>query len=499
MEDRETFSSWKTVLLAALAVDVGSGNIWRFPRMAAANGGGAFIVTWLCALFLWSIPIIIIEYGLGRGTRLGIAGAFGRLHGKGGSINPRYNWVGLFIGSCTVFIMFYYSVICGWSFKYFLSSFSGSLYATDSQLFWDAFTSGYEPVVYHFAAVLMSCLVVWFGIQKGIERVNRVMVPGLFLLLVVSAVNAIGLEGSGKGLEFLFNPDWGSLLKYQVWLQGLSQSAWSIGPGWGLILTMGVYVKKREDIVLNSFMTGLGNNSASLLAGIAVLCTLFSLLPEGEALNVASQGNFGLTFVWIPKLFMEMRAGSIFGTVFFLGLSFATLSSLIIMILLAANVLEDLGLKRKKGVVIVGIATFVVGLPSAVSVPFLENQDWVWGLGLLIGGVLTAVSAAKYGIRNFQKEFINTVAGNVRVGKWHEVVVRYLIPIEFFVLIVWWFYQSVTAYDPDGWYNPLRVYSVATCLVQWALVLFVIFLSVKWISAKVLNTMNARNSSGGEK
>ena len=148
MEKREYFSSRWGLILAALGMAIGTGNIWRFPRIVALNGGAAFLIPWIIFLFLWSIPLLIAELTIGKHTRYGPIGAFGKLIGK------KYTWMGGFVGFCSMAIMFYYSVVTGWCIKYFLAAITGKLINVDTQSFWRIFSSSvYEPILFHFIAI----------------------------------------------------------------------------------------------------------------------------------------------------------------------------------------------------------------------------------------------------------------------------------------------------------------------------------------------------------
>jgi len=322
MKQSEFFSSRWGLILAALGMAVGTGNIWRFPRIVAENGGGSFLIPWIIFLFLWSIPLLIIEFSLGKETRMGTVGAFGKFLGK------KFTWMGAFVGFCTMAIMFYYSVVMGWCVKFFVASLSGDSGLAQSEQYWNSFTSGYQPVFFHFIAMALGSFVIYKGVVAGIEKANKILIPTLFLLLILAAVRALTLPGAMAGLDYLFKPDLDLLLNHKTWLEALTQSAWSTGAGWGLILTYAVYMKKKEDVVLNSFIAGLGNNSASLLAAMVILPTIFAILPYEEAMQAVGAGNQGLTFIWIPQLFGQMPFGSFFMTIFFLALTAAALSSL---------------------------------------------------------------------------------------------------------------------------------------------------------------------------
>lgn len=479
-ERDEQFSSRWGILLTTIGMAVGTGNIWRFPRVAAANGGGSFLIAWLVFMVAWSIPLVLVEFALGKHTRKGPAGAVGAL------VGTKLNWLGAFVGICTCFIMFYYSVVTGWCVKYFVASLGSSLSDTAPQAYWEAFTgAGYEPVLFHLVAILGACLIVQRGVVHGIERTNRILIPILFLLLVVAAGRAVTLPGAERGLGFLFTPVWSELLHYRVWLEGLSQSAWSVGAAWGLAMTYGVYLRKKDDFVMTSYSTAFGDYSASLLAGIAVMCTVFAVRPEVEARAALASGNEGLTFIWLPELFQEIPGGAVFLPLFFLALSCAALSSLIAMVEMATRMLVDLGVSRRRAVPAIGGIAFALGLPSAWRLGYFQNQDWVWGLGLIVSGLFLSIAVIKYGPERFRRELINTADERRGVGTWFRFVIAYLVPFEFAALVVWWFYLAATVYDPDGWWNPFHAFSVGTCLLQWGLVIVVLLLANRWWTARL--------------
>ncbi len=478
MQKNEYFTSRWAFIFSALGMAIGAGNIWRFPRIAAQNGGGAFIIAWMTALFVWSLPIIIIEFAMGRKTKAGVIKAFGIICGE------RFCWMGGFITFCTMAIMFYYSVVTGWCINYMILSLKGNILHSNPSIVWQNFIHSYKSLFFHFTSISLASIVISYGIVKGVERINKILIPLLFLLITIAAIRAIMLNDSSKGLKFLFWPQFNNLLNYKTWLEAISQSAWSVGPGWGLILTYAVYSKKREDIVLDSVIVGLGNNLASLLAGISVICTLFAFLPYNEALKVASAGNVGLTFIWLPSLLKKMHYGHIFIFIFFLTLSSAAFSSLIAMVELGVRIFVDMGIKRKKAALLIWAIGFIMGIPSAINIEFLCNQDWVWGIGLLIGGLFVTIASIKYGISKFRNKLINTLYNKIQLGSWFDILVKYLIPIEFISLICWWFYKAIAVFESKGWWNPFHKYSIGTCLLQWGIIISILIIFNKYIAKK---------------
>ena len=481
MKTSDFFSSRWGIVLAGIGMAVGTGNLWRFPRIAAQNGGGAFLIPWLLFLFTWSIPLLIAEFGLGRGARRGPIGAFAKLTGG------RTAWMGGFVAVTSVMIMFYYSVVTGWMLKYAVAALSGDLAGVDAAGYWDAYsTSVWQPVLFHVAAVAGAGLVVARGVTGGIERANRILIPLLFVLLLFAVARAVTLPGAGRGLAYLFTPDLGALANYRTWLEALTQSAWSTGAGWGLILCYAIYVRESDNVVTSAATIGLGNNVASLLAAMAILPAAFAILPAGEAAEALAAGNTGLTFIWIPQVFARMPAGGLFLPLFFLAMFCAAVSSLIAMVELGTRVLLDAGVARARAVLLVVAAAVVCGLPSAVSLAVFENQDWVWGLALMVSGLFIAVATIRYGVDRFRDELVNTHPAGRRAGPVWAWILKYLVPVEFAVMFGWWMYQAATVYDPDGWWNPLRVYSVGTCVVQWGIALAVLLAFNRRLAARSL-------------
>ncbi|MBI2619148.1 MAG: sodium-dependent transporter [Ignavibacteriales bacterium] len=476
-ETKEFFTSRWGMILSVIGIAVGTGNIWRFSRIVAQNGGGSFLIPWVIFLFIWSIPLIIAEFAIGKSTRMGTVGGIARLAGE------KFAWMGAFVGFVATAIMFYYSVVTGWCIKYLVNSLSGTLTTTDDHLaLWDSFTSGYEPVMFHAAAIALGGFIIYKGVVRGIERSSRILVPALLLILVTLAVRAVTLPGAWDGIAYLFTPNIETLLDYRVWLAALTQNAWDTGAGWGLILTYACYARKKEDITLNAALTGFGNNSVSLLAGITIFATVFALAPgDGITELISGRGstNTGLAFIFLPQLFEKMPGGAFvqtfFSIIFFLGLTFAAITSLISMIELAVRVFSDMGLERKRALGLTLALGFLLGIPSAFSLVYFNNQDWVWGIGLMISGGFISFAVIKHGADRFRREAVNSEGTDIHIGRWYNIVVTWLIPLQVIVLIVWWFYLAMTDFDKEGWWNPFHTYSVGTCVLQWGVMMAFFF------------------------
>jgi len=497
------------MLLAMLSMAVGTGNIWRFPRIAAQNGGGEFLVAWVIFLFLWSIPLFLVEFGAGRMTRRGPVAAFVQLAG------PRWAWAGAWVAFVATAIMFYYSVVAGWTLRYVVAAASGEIPGSAPGVFWSAYTTSWWPALTHGISIALGTYVIARGVT-AIERVAKVLMPTLIVLVLVLAVRAVTLPGAGDGLAYLFTVDWERLGNARIWVEALTQNAWDTGAGWGLILCYAAYLREREDTALNAFIVPAANNTMSLIAGIMVMCTVFSVIPQlvdnlahqpealaaypalagavqsGEPLSadliqrtIFGAGNEGLTFVWMPQLFGRLPFGRLFMLLFFLALFFAAFTSLVAMIELSTRVLTDAGVARTKALLGVGIVGFLLGVPSALSLDVLHNQDWVWGVGLMLSGLLFAVGVMVHGVRRFREAQLNHQHSDIRIGRWWDIVITTLVPLQAVVLLGWWFYQA-RGWDPAGWLAPFAVENVGTILFQWGVVLVVLLAANTWLGRRVL-------------
>jgi len=488
---KQRFSSRWGLILSALGIAVGTGNIWRFPRIAAQSGGdtgsGAFLVAWLCFLFLWSIPLIVAEYSIGRKYRKGVVGSFI------GAMGNKFGWIGSFVAFVPLAITFFYTVVVGWCIYYFVYMLTHSLPSDlkTSMMIWNNYQESLWPLVTHSLAIILGALAIWRGISS-IEKVNKVLIPSLLVIVLICVVRAVTLPGAGEGIAYLFRPDWSQLGDPKTWLDALTQNAWDTGAGWGLFLTYAVYMKKEHGAVGNAFLTGIGNNTVSILAGIMVFGTVFSVLKNEmgmtdpqvlEIMKTSGPASTGLTFIWMPQLFEKMFGGNILSIIFFLGLTFAGFSSLIAQLELPTMVLVDGGVKRSSAIFVIVILVFLFGIPSARNLNFLSNQDFVWGVALMISGAMMAWLIIKQGAAKTRLE-INQVTTDNNIGKWWVIVMNYIIPIAAVVLLIWWLTQS---FVPGEWYNPFSQFSFMSCIFQWSIVAILLLVFNRAIVSRFVN------------
>jgi neurotransmitter:Na+ symporter, NSS family len=486
MKQQEFFSSRWALIIAAVGIAVGTGNIWRFSRIVAQNGGGSFLIPWVIFLLIWSVPLIIAEFAIGKYARMGPVGAIAKTAGR------KFGWMGSFIVFVSTAIMFYYSVVTGWCLRYFISSVSGDLFKAEDYLsYWNNFANGYEPLLFHFISISFVAFVVLKGVTKGIEKVTKFLVPSLLVILLILFVRAITLPNAIEGIKYFFTPDINVILNHKVWLNALTQNAWDTGAGWGLILVYAIYMRKKEDISLNAALIGFGNNAISIIAGITIFSTVFALSSVDAMTQVSQTGpaNTGLTFIYLPLLFSKISESNainlFFASIFFLALFFAAFTSLISMVELSTRTMIDFGFNRRRAIGIIVVVGFLLGFPSAVDLNFLANQDWVWGVGLILSGAFISFAIRQFGIDKFRREIINGFGSDIKIGKWYNFAIGILIPIQVVVLVLWWLISSVS-WDPE-WWNPLHTENAGTAVFQWAIVLTFFIAFNKYIVGKMLN------------
>ncbi len=466
---KKGFTSRWGLIATLIGLAIGTGNIWRFPRIAAMNGGGAFVVAWTVMLLIAAIPLAIAEMAIGRSTRRACPGAFKDILGK------KYTWMGVFMSLVVLNIASYYTVVMSWVLRYLFLSVTGGLFGiSDKMGYFSSIANGNWG---QWAFFLVSLLITWFitsgGVQKRIEKFMSVCIPFLFVLLVIVVVRALtlgqaaeGAAGAGAGLDFFFRIDPARLATGNTWLQALVQILWSVGVGWGLVICYGAFTQSKSDVALNGFIQGFGNNIASLLAGCAVIPTLFAYNNMDEALAICASGGNSMTFDAMATIFEHMPGGQLIAIAFFLALLLAALSSNLGHFLVVSLPLEDYGVSKKKGCNIALVAILLLGTPSALSLNFRDNQDFVSGIGLVVGILFTCFLLWKVGASKFRSTFINIPENELHCGKWWDILVKFVAPITAIVLIVWSFTGLLKGENP---WNIFAVESAGTLLLQLGL------------------------------
>ncbi|MCD8553343.1 sodium-dependent transporter [Seleniivibrio sp.] len=381
--------------LAAVGSAVGLGNIWKFPYITGMNGGGAFVLVYLLAIVICGLPLLIAELLIGRESQKDVVGTFKHL-----SKNPFWSNIGWINFIASYVILSYYGTVAGWTFNFLLKSVSGSylklpaeqLTGLFGQLVGDALTQIFCFTVF----LVLTVYAVLKGVKKGIEQWNRVMMPGLFIILVVMFAYAMTTKGAMEGIRFMFYPDFAKLTVEGV-LEAIGHSFFTLSLAMGIIVTYGSYMDNKEVIFPMATKIAVLDTIVALVAGLALFPIVFTVGLEPAA-------GPGLIFKTLPQVFASLPFGHALSFLFFLLLAFAALTSMIsIFEVVVAYLIDEKGMERKKASVMMGFVLFVTGLPAALSynvlgdftvagMPVLDAMDNFASNYLLpIGGMLTSV------------------------------------------------------------------------------------------------------------
>ncbi|WP_374203077.1 sodium-dependent transporter [Streptomyces sp. ST2-7A] len=365
---REQWATRAGFILAAIGSAIGLGNIWRFPAVTYENGGGAFLLPYLIALITAGLPLLILEYTIGRRYRAAPPGAFRQMARPAEAIG----WWQVAI--CFV-IATYYAVILAWAVRYVGFSvgqswgddpdgflFGEFLRTADTPGAFSAFVPGvFWPLVAVWVTVLA---ILALGVRRGIERANKIFIPLLVVFFLILVIRALTLEGADIGLDAFFSPDWDALTSGTVWVAAYGQIFFSLSIGFGIMITYASYLRRRADLTGSGLVAGFANSSFEILAGIGVFATLgFMATAAGVGVDEVASSGLGLAFVAFPQIISEMPLGGFFGMLFFGSLVVAGISSLISIVQVVVSAVQDrTGMARVPAVLSVGGLTALVSL-----------------------------------------------------------------------------------------------------------------------------------------
>lgn len=360
MPERENFGGRAAVIMALAGSAIGLGNIWRFPYIVGEYGGAAFILVYLACSFVLSLPILFSESVIGRKTHLGTFGALDAL-----AQHSKWKWLGLLTVVTSLIILSYYSVVGGWSIEYLFKSASLSFTPDNADvvtgMFGEFASSVWGPLVCMFLFLALTALIVFLGVKKGIEKFSNFSFPVLFVLIVAIAVYSVTLPGASEGVKYLVRPDF-SKLTPDAFSAALGQSFFSLSLGVGTILTYSSYVGRDENLIASGAGTAVSDLLFAILAGFAVMPAVF-------AAGIAPSSGPGLVFETLPYIFAKMGAGgTLVAILFFLTIVVAALTSSISMLEVGvAYLVEEKGFSRHKATVLLFFATFAVGVLCSLS------------------------------------------------------------------------------------------------------------------------------------
>lgn len=403
--------------MVAAGAAIGLGNIWRFPYLAYQGGGGVFLVVYIIVVALMGHPMVEMETAIGRYTGKDTVSAFQR-------INKKWGFAGWLANICTLMINMYYVVVGGWVAKYAFQYVISGDFGSDKQAYYDNFTSStVEPIVWAMIILVFVSVMLYFGITNTVEKLAKVMMPLLFVLLIICGIWALAVNDNAiAGVKYYLFPDF-SKFSFTTFAQAATQVLFSVGIGWGLYETLGANIPKQNNLKSDAIMVSVFDTAAAILAGFVVVPSAFS-----GGVDIQSAGP-SLVFNVMTDIFEKLPGGRIIGVCFFLAILFAVLSSLFSFFEISIRTFEDNKHMGRRNAtiltaVIIGIGNIVTslgfGLLSGVKLPwvdanglnFLGIYDWLDTftayLLMPIGCILVCVFIAKvWGFKNYEKEVTN--------------------------------------------------------------------------------------------
>ena len=396
-----TFTSKIGFVLAAVGSAVGMGNIWMFPYRTGQYGGAAFLIPYLLFIALFGYVGLSGEFAFGRLTGTGPIGSYEyamKTRGKkGGAVLgaiPLFGSLGIAIG---------YSIIVGWVARCAFGALTGSLMSTEPETYFAQMSATHlSSVPWHTIVVVITVAILIFGVSGGIEKINKVMMPAFFILFLIIAVRVLFLPGALEGYKYLLVPQWEYLLNPRTWIMAMGQAFFSLSvTGSGMII-YGSYLSKKEDIVHSSCMTAVLDTCAAMLAGFAVIPSVFAF-----GLDPASGPK--LLFITLPRVFQQMPLGRLFAFLFFISVLFAGITSLANMLEAVSEAAQTrLKLNRKAAVLVAGVATLAVGLLIEQEALMGRWMDIITIYVVPIGAILGAVMIYwVLGVKTIKKELMD--------------------------------------------------------------------------------------------
>lgn len=361
MKERELWSSKLAFVLVAAGSAIGLGNVWRFPIMVGQNGGAIFVLIYLFFVIFFALPILNAEISLGKAGQRSVVGIFKKL-----VPNSLWNYLGYFYIITSIFIFSYYSVVAGWVFNYFIFSITGKLSYMSStekttEIFQNMSLSPQFQLFGLFIIIFLTALIVIGGIKNGIEKICKILMPILFVLLVILVLRSVTLQGALNGIKFYLFPDI-SKINAKVIISAIGQAFFSLSLGVGAMLTYGSYLSKNENIFKSSIWICFADTLIAFLAGLIIFPALFSV-P-----GLSPSAGPSLIFLVLPIVFYKLPFGLFFEILFFLLILIAAITSTIsLMEIPVTYLIDEKGLKRKSSVIMVSFFTFILGIPSAIS------------------------------------------------------------------------------------------------------------------------------------
>ena len=440
-EKRASFGSKLGMVAAAAGSAVGLGNLWRFPSEAADGGGALFIMVYILLVLFFGVPVMMAEFLIGRSSRVNASAAFARLSPHG-----HWSWVGRLGILASFVILGFYMVVAGWMLDYMYQSMSGNL-AEVSQFslqFEGLLANKGRQVGLMLVFVLLTAFFIYSGVQKGIERSAKIMMPVLFVLMIILMIKSVSLEGASEGLSFLFKPNF-SDVKPTIFIDAMGQAFFSLSLGMAAMLTYASYFSKDTDLTKTAIQVSLLDTVVALLAGLIIFPSAFALAANSETIvDSLVAGGPGLLFITLPELFNEMQGAMVWSSMFFLLLGLAALTSTIsLMEVVTVYVMEEYKMTRNRALLYVVLGVVVLGVFSAIYPWFFDLLDMATAKVMLpIGGLFISIFVGWHLDRRIvEAQLTNDGSLNysVRFLKGYSFILKYIAPVAIIVIFAYGF------------------------------------------------------------
>ena len=412
-----------SVILVAAGSAIGLGALWRFPYIAGKHGGAAFLLVFLLSIFVVGIPAMLAEFAVGRSTKKNAVGAFRTL-------SKRWSWLGYSGVLGALLISGYYYIIAGWSLEYFVNSLTGGIFGsplTFKEQF-DVFQGSWKPLLCAIIFILMTHFIVSRGVEKGIEKAAKFMMPLLLIILVIMAVRVAFMPGASEGYRFFLSCDFAEAFKAETIMMAIGQAFFSLSVGMGCMVTYASYFKQGNNMVSTAFNVSVLTLLVSVLAGLVIFPAVFSagLQPtEGPA----------LVFVTLPEIFKGMPLAAVWSAIFFLLVILASLTSTISFHeVLTAYFAEEFSLTRKKAAMLTTVISIVLSTVTFFSlfgIDFFNMFDYITANVLMpLGAMFTCIMVVWFMKKDFMKsELTNNGTCNRRLTPVILFMLRYITPV----------------------------------------------------------------------
>jgi neurotransmitter:Na+ symporter, NSS family len=453
--ERERFGSRIGFILVSAGCAIGLGNVWRFPYITGEYGGAAFVVMYLVFLAIFALPVLIMEFAMGRASQKSVARSYDTLEPAGTKWH-RFKWIGL---AGNYLLMMFYTCVAGWMLAYMVKMAAGTFNGLDSSqvagVFSDMLADPLQMTIFMVIVVAIGVLTTSFGVQNGVERVSKVMMVALFVVLIVLCVRAVTLPNASEGLSFYLLPDFGKLFAgttlAEQWstfgsavYAAMGQAFFTVSVGMGSMSIFGSYIGKEHRLTGEALRVTILDTLVALMAGLVIFPSCFSF-------GVEPGSGPSLVFITLPIVFNEMPLGQLWGTLFFLFMTFAALSTVIAVFEnIMSFTIDQWGTPRKKACLVNGLCLLVLSMPcvlgfnvlSGVNIPAIGDiqsiEDFLVSNNILpLGGLFLVLFVTRkngWGWKNFLAE-ADTGKG-LRFPAWSRVYMTYILPLGMIVVFI---------------------------------------------------------------